>query len=107
MTSIETYGLPGHFRLQSCQEEIGPNQGIPVDDAMIAIGCNDGDRVPGMLEDAELYFEELVKTSEWADICARLRISCSGALRTSNRGAGGVERQSLFEFIILFGVTKQ
>lgn len=57
--------------------EIGPNQGTPVADAMIAIGCNDGDRIPGTLEDAEVYFEELLKTSEWADVWARLRISCS------------------------------
>ena len=57
--------------------DIGPNKGTPVDDPMIAIQCNDGSLVPETLESAELYFEELAKTSEWADIWARLRISCS------------------------------
>ena len=43
---------------------------------MIAIQCNDGSLVPETLESAELYFEELAKTSEWADIWARLKFSC-------------------------------
>jgi hypothetical protein len=57
--------------------EIGPNKGAPLDDPMIAIQCNDGNLIPETLEDAELYYDELAKTSEWANIWARLRISCT------------------------------
>jgi len=46
-------------------------------DAGIAISCNDGNLIPGTLEDAEKYYNELAKTSDWADIWACNRLACS------------------------------
>ena len=46
-------------------------------DPQIAIICNDGAFIPGTLQDAEQYFAKLAKTSEWADVWANSRISCS------------------------------
>ena len=46
-------------------------------DAEIAITCNDGNLIPGTLNDAEQYFAELAKTSEWADVWANSRLVCS------------------------------
>jgi len=47
-------------------------------DADIAITCNDGDLIPGTLEDAEQYYSLLSKTSDWADVWANIRLVCSG-----------------------------
>ncbi|KAF8351763.1 Alpha/Beta hydrolase protein, partial [Amanita rubescens] len=47
-------------------------------DAGIAISCNDGNLIPGTLEDAEKYYNELAKTSDWADVWAGNRLACSG-----------------------------
>ncbi|KAF8351757.1 Alpha/Beta hydrolase protein, partial [Amanita rubescens] len=58
-------------------------------DPLIAIGCNDASLIPGTLEDAEQYYNKLVKTSEWADIWIRERISCS-AKRMSQGYPGSV-----------------
>ena len=46
-------------------------------DPGIAISCNDGNLIPGTLEDAEKYYNVLAKTSDWADIWASNRLSCS------------------------------
>ena len=48
-----------------------------VSDPLIAIACNDASLIPGTLEDAEQYYNKLAKTSEWADVWVRERISCS------------------------------
>ena len=48
-----------------------------VSDPLIAIGCNDANLVPGTIEDAEQYFSELAKTSEFADVWARDRLDCA------------------------------
>ena len=48
-----------------------------INEASIAISCNDGNLIPGTLADAELYYNELAKTSEWADVWVKQRISCS------------------------------
>ena len=46
-------------------------------DAQIAITCNDGNLIPGTLEDAERYYDESAKTSDWADVWANTRLACS------------------------------
>jgi hypothetical protein len=48
-----------------------------VGEALIGIACNDGIPIPGTIEDAELHFAELSKTSQWADVWAKNRFSCS------------------------------
>ena len=48
-----------------------------INEASLAIACNDGSLIPGTLADAELYYNELAKTSEWANVWAKQRISCS------------------------------
>lgn len=48
-----------------------------VSDPLIAIGCNDANLVPGTIEDAEQYYSELAKTSEFADVWARDRLDCA------------------------------
>ena len=48
-----------------------------VNEAALAIACNDGNLIPGTLENAELYYNELAKTSEWANVWAKERTSCS------------------------------
>jgi hypothetical protein len=53
-----------------------------VSDPLIAIGCNDASLIPGTLEDAEQFYNKLVKTSEWADVWIRERISCSYVICT-------------------------
>ena len=45
-------------------------------DPEIAITCNNGNLIPGTLDDAEQYFVKLAKTSDWADIWANSRITC-------------------------------
>ncbi len=46
-------------------------------DSEIAITCNDGNLIPGTLEDAEGYYNALAKTSDWADVWADNRLACS------------------------------
>ena len=46
-------------------------------DANTAIICNDGNLVPGTLEDAEQYYNSLAKISDWVDIWAGNRLGCS------------------------------
>lgn len=54
--------------------QLGLNE---VSDPLIAIACNDASLIPGTLGDAEQYYNKLAKTSEWADVWARNRVSCS------------------------------
>jgi hypothetical protein len=48
-----------------------------INEASLAIACNDGNQIPGTLEDAERYYNELAKASDWANVWAKERISCS------------------------------
>ena len=45
-------------------------------DGQTTLVCNDGDEVPGSLEELEEYYEGLAKVSEWADIWGSIRGSC-------------------------------
>ncbi|KAK2459323.1 hypothetical protein APHAL10511_008678 [Amanita phalloides] len=47
-------------------------------DAFTGIACNDGRPIPGTIEDTMVWYEKFLKTSEWADVSARTRITCSG-----------------------------
>ncbi len=60
--------------------EVGSFFGIGIpgfSDAEIALTCNDGNFIPGTLEDAEQYYNELANTSDWADVWANIRLACS------------------------------
>ena len=48
-----------------------------VSDPEIVIACNDGNLIPGTVEDAEQYFKQLAKTSDWADTWAGDRLFCA------------------------------
>ena len=41
------------------------------------IVCNDGNLIPGTVEDAEAYFNDLKQTSQFADVGATIRLICS------------------------------
>ncbi|KAM6503183.1 TAP-like domain containing protein, partial [Amanita muscaria] len=47
-------------------------------DPEIAIICNDGNSIPGTIEDAESHFNDLQKISQFADSWASIRLLCSG-----------------------------
>ncbi|KAG6861429.1 hypothetical protein C0995_000269 [Termitomyces sp. Mi166 len=47
-------------------------------DASTTILCNDGDPISSKFEDLEEYFEDVMKNSEWFEIWANIRTSCTG-----------------------------
>ncbi|KAF8959373.1 TAP-like protein-domain-containing protein [Flammula alnicola] len=49
-----------------------------VDDAAMAIICNDGEDVPSNLESAEAHLKMMMNVSDWGEIWSGVRISCSG-----------------------------
>ncbi|KAK7041823.1 hypothetical protein VNI00_009112 [Paramarasmius palmivorus] len=51
-----------------------------VQDAAVAIRCNDGDIVPPDLEDAQKHYEEITQVSEWGSVLAVWRIACRHVL---------------------------
>ncbi|KIL59088.1 hypothetical protein M378DRAFT_276889 [Amanita muscaria Koide BX008] len=46
--------------------------------ANLVITCNDGNLIPGTVDDAEAYFDGLRKSSQFADFWATNRLMCSG-----------------------------
>jgi len=49
-----------------------------VDDASMAIICNDGEELSGDLESAEKHFEMMMRVSNWGEIWSSVRIQCAG-----------------------------
>jgi len=58
----------------SCNPKAG--EGKAVWDSVVSIVCNDGDPVPGSLEDVKGYMQELMGVSEWAHIWGSIRLGC-------------------------------
>lgn len=60
-----------------CSCDNPDNEFTPVEEGTVSILCNDGAKVSEKLSDAEDYFMDLSKRSEFADMWAGIRMSCS------------------------------
>ncbi|KAG6864169.1 hypothetical protein C0991_011888 [Blastosporella zonata] len=86
------------------QCECGPESGDSEfgRDASTTILCNDGDNISGAFEDLEVYFEDFMKKSDWAEIWASIRTSCVGwPHKPKNRFRGPFEANTSFPILVV------
>ncbi|KDR74350.1 hypothetical protein GALMADRAFT_141400 [Galerina marginata CBS 339.88] len=60
----------------ACDQK-APTFGI-VEDASLALLCNDGEVVPSDLSSAEEHLERMMKVSQWGEVWSAIRINCAG-----------------------------
>lgn len=87
----------------SCNDKDAREQELEasVRDAQSAILCSDGLDVPPDLVSARSYFNNLGKESDWADVWAKIRLSCAGWPKVKKGYQGPVGGNTSFPLLFI------